>query len=74
MVGSQFGSEGKTYCLFGMVCAAISTDVWDWSVVEQSSGLDEPRIPVRSRRGVSTHWKAVDEAPTHSMLIAIALV
>jgi hypothetical protein len=22
-----------------MVCAAISTDVWDWAVVEESSGL-----------------------------------
>lgn len=30
-------------------------------MVEKSSGLDEPRIPVGSRRGMSTHFKAVDE-------------
>jgi hypothetical protein len=59
--GRRREAEGKTYCLFGMVCAAISTDVWDWAVVEESSGLDEPTIPARSRRGLSTHLKAVDE-------------
>ena len=39
MVGSQFCPEGKTYCLLGMVCAAISTDVGDSTVVEESSNF-----------------------------------
>jgi hypothetical protein len=41
--GRRREAEGKTYCLFGMVCAAICTDIWDWAVVEESPDLFDAR-------------------------------